>query len=366
MKKTFLFSCVAFAALLFEGCIGETPNPQPPEPVITNAKYIYVLNEGLWHSNNASITRFDIENQTNTLDWFLTVNGKGLGDTGNDMKIYGSKMYIVVNESSQLEVTDLSGKSIRQIPLFSRISLSDSIARKPRNIAFYQNKAYVCCSYDGSVARIDTATLAVDAYAAAGSNPEDLCVANGKLYVSNSGGLSGASGGPYGTTVSVFDLNTFQQVKTITVTTNPTVMKVGPDGMIYLLSAGNYADIAPDIQRIDPAKDVVDKVLDNSAATDFTFYNNNLYLCYYDSFSNSTAVKVIDLKNYSSKDFITDGTTLGNVMGITADAATGDIYIATAASDYVSNGNVTCFDSTGKRKFSFSAGVNPYKIAFVR
>ena len=36
------------------------------------------------------------------------------------MGIYGSKLYIVVNVSSQIEVVDLqSGKSVKQIPMLS-------------------------------------------------------------------------------------------------------------------------------------------------------------------------------------------------------------------------------------------------------
>ena len=63
--------------------------------------------------------------------------------------------------------------------------------REPRYIAFHKEKAYVC-SYDGTVARIDTASLAIDAMTTVGRNPDGICVQDDKLYVSNSGGLDHA------------------------------------------------------------------------------------------------------------------------------------------------------------------------------
>jgi hypothetical protein len=40
--------------------------------------------------------------------------------------------------------------------------------------------------------------------------------------------------------------------------------------------------------------------------------------------------------------------------------------VTSSAADYVSNGTVYCFGSTGKLKFSFASGVNPWKVVFVR
>ena len=89
----------------------------------------------------------------------------------------------MVNVSSTVEVIDLqSGLSVKQIPMLT----DNGSSRQPRAITFDSGKAYVC-SYDGTVARIDTASLEIDGVAEVGRNPEDLCVQDGKLYVSNSG-----------------------------------------------------------------------------------------------------------------------------------------------------------------------------------
>lgn len=345
-----------FVALFFTSCTKNDPII-PKSTVLPSAQSVYVLNQGTMNQNNSTLTMYNLANSAATTDWFTTQNGKGLGDTGNDMAVYGGKIYIVMNVSSYVEVTDMTGKELKQIPLFN-----GTIARQPREIAFYKNKAYVC-SFDSSVVRIDTTSLAVDGITKAGSNPDGICVADGKLYVSNSGGLNYPN---YANTVSVIDIPTFTQTKTITVVTNPYTLKTGDDGKVYLLSRGNYGSISGVLQQIDPTTDAVTTTYPNSAAVDFALDGTKLYYCNFDYSTMTSSVKVMDLTTGTATDFTTDGTTIPLASGIAVDAATGNVYIASSASDYVSNGTVYCYDSTGKKLFSFTAGVNPWKMIFIR
>src|ERR1700753_2086049 len=111
-------------------------------PVTTG---LYVLNQGGFGNNNSSLSFYDYTSKQVTPDIFSSANGgTGLGDTGNDIEIYGSKTYIVVNVSSTIEVINTkTAKSIKQIKLFD-----GATAREPRDIVFYKNNAYVT-SYDG-------------------------------------------------------------------------------------------------------------------------------------------------------------------------------------------------------------------------
>ena len=133
---------------------------------------MYILSEGLFNLNNSTLARYSFETNACMPDYFRTMNRRGLGDTANDMGIYGGKLYVVVNVSSTVEVIDLhTGLSVGQVPFVAE----DGSSRQPRAVAFDRGKAYVC-SYDGTVARIDTASLQVEALAEVGRNPEDLCV----------------------------------------------------------------------------------------------------------------------------------------------------------------------------------------------
>ncbi|MBB3187088.1 YncE family protein [Microbacter margulisiae] len=354
-KNAFFLVLTMLFAVLVSSC--STNDPTNSGTIVQSAQSIYVLNQGTMNQDNSTLTMYNLSNETATTDWFNTQNGKGLGDTGNDMAIYGGKIYIVMNVSSYVEVTDLQGHELKQIPLFN-----GTVAREPREIAFYQNKAYVC-SFDSTVARIDTSTLSVDAITKAGSNPDGICAIDGKLYVSNSGGLNYPN---YSNTVSVIDIPTFTQTKTITVVTNPYLLKTGSDGKVYLLSHGNYGSISGAIQQIDPTTDAVTQTYSNSEAVDFALNGTKLYYCNFDYSTMQSSVKVMDLTTGTSTDFITDGTSIPLAAGIAVDAATGNVYVASSAADYVSDGTIYCFDSTGKKLFSFTTGVNPWKMVFVR
>lgn len=332
------------------GCIPDDPEPDPQPVLNSGAIGAYVLCEGLFNMNNTTLVYYDFKNGIITDDLFLQVNNRGLGDTGNDLKQYGSKLYCVVNVSSQIEVMDVnSAQSIKQISLANR---------QPRYIAFFEDKAYISC-YDGSVVKLDTTTLEIEDIATAGSNPEGLCVANGKLYVANSGGLNYPN---YGNTVSVFDLNDFTKIKDITVGINPYSLKADSQGDVYLVSRGNYENIPYSFQRIDSQTDEVVQDFDLEVLN-FTISGNYAYLYNYDYSSRTSWIKVMDITTETTvkENLISDNTNIDIPYGIAVNPSNGDVYIADA-NDFVSNGDVFCFDKNGNKKFSFEVGLNPNSI----
>ena len=84
----------------------------------TGTAEMYILSEGLFNQNNSSLARYSFNRQRCTNNYFSANNQRGLGDTANDIAIYGNKIYVVVNVSSTVEVIDFpTGKSIRQISM---------------------------------------------------------------------------------------------------------------------------------------------------------------------------------------------------------------------------------------------------------
>lgn len=315
---------------------------------------LYVLSEGLFNMNNSTLSFINFDNRTIEYDFFALLNKRGLGDTANDMKIYGNKLWIVVNVSSQIEVLDArSGISLRRIPFLN----NNGEARQPRYIAFYENKAYVC-SFDGTVARIDTSSLAIETTTICGRNPDGIAVANGKLYVSNSGGLDAPN---YDKTVSVIDLNTFTETKKITVGLNPYKMEADSEGDIYVVSRGNNASIKASWCRIDSKKDIVSETFSNLPAVNFTIRNDTAYLYNYDFTTDNYWVKTFDCKKEQiiSENFISDATTLERPFGIYVHPTNGNVYL-TDALTYTVKGNLLCFNKKGKLKYKIeSVGLNP-------
>lgn len=327
----------------------------------TGTAEIYILNEGLFNLNNSTLSRYSFRNSKLTDDYFRQVNRRGLGDTANDMAVYGSKLYIVVNASSQIEVMDLyTGNSLKQIPMLTE----NGSSRQPRYITFDEGKAYVC-SFDGTVARIDTTSLAIDGLTKAGRNPDGICVQNRKLYVANSGGLDWEGMG-VDNTVSVIDLATFTETKKIEVGPNPGKIKATENGFIYVATRGaNIEEGNYHFVQIDSHTDQVVRTYDEKVLN-FTINDNLAYLCNFNYLTQASSIKVFNLQTGQTEreDFITDGTEIHTPYCIAVNPFNGNIYI-TDAYDYKVKGDILCFNPQGQLQFRINnVGMNPNTIVF--
>lgn len=129
-------------SLLIHACDDITDKDSPEDNEGSNTETgtagIYVLSEGLFNLNNSTLMFHSLKNGQTDTDYFRSKNHRGLGDTANDMAIYGSKLYIVVNVSSQIEVIDrASGLSLKRIPVLNE----NGSSRQPRYIAFHRYPA---------------------------------------------------------------------------------------------------------------------------------------------------------------------------------------------------------------------------------
>ena len=362
-----LQSCTYFLFLLFLMIFPSCDDMKDQDPtqfgqvIEGETTKIMVLSEGLFNMNNSTLSMYNPSTGKIERDYFQAKNKRGLGDTANDMALYGGKLYVVVNVSSQLEVIDAeSGKSLQQIPLFDE----NKIARQPRFITFYENKAYVC-SFDGTVVRIDTASLKVDGVVYAGSNPDGISVANGKIYVSNSGGLNFPK---YDNTVSVIDIATYKEIKKIIVAVNPSFMHADNQGDIYVVSRGDYGKNEYKFQRINTITDELQETFTGMNVLNFTIHKDTAYLYSYDFESGNSWIKVFDCftETIINEQFISDGTKVETPSGIQVNPYNGDVYL-TDAKSFIINGDVMCFDRHGKLKFRVNEiGLNPKKVVFKR
>jgi len=359
--KTIFSFFLMFFFLLLPSCDDmkdQDPN-QFREPVPGETGKLYVLSEGLFNMNNSSLAVFNPETGKFEKDIFMARNKRGLGDTANDMAMYGSKIYIVVNVSSQIEVIDAeTGKSLQRIPMFD----DKKIARQPRFITFHKHKAYVC-SFDGTVVRIDTASLKIDGLVNAGRNPDGICISNEKIYVSNSGGLNFPQ---YDNTVSVIDITSFKEIKKITVAVNPSFMHADSQGDVYLVSRGAYDRNQYKFQRIDAQTDELKETFEGLNVLNFAIHRDTAYLYNYDFTTGKSWIKVFDCATETilKEAFISDGTVLETPSGIQVNPSNGDVYL-TDAKSFITMGDVLCFDKNGKLKFRVNeVGLNPNKIVF--
>ena len=336
-----------------------------------NIEGFYLLNEGNMGMNRASIDIFNYRTGNYTTDIYSERNPevvKELGDVGNDIQIYGNKLYAVINVSNKVEVIDKwTAKRIKKIDI-----------PNCRYVTFYKDKAYVS-SYSGPVAidpnaeigfvaEIDTTSLEIKRKVNVGYQPEQMVVHNGKLYVANSGGYRVPN---YDRTISVIDLATFTEIKKIDVGINLYGMKIDSRGDIYVSSRGDYYDTPSNLFVIDTKTDETKMQLDipvlGMCLVDDLLYYYSVSWSYLTN-SNQVTYGILDTKTKKiiSDKIITDGTEKQIMIpyGLQVNPETKEIYI-TDAQNYVVTGYIYCFTPEGKLKWKTTAGNIPAHIAFI-
>lgn len=371
---------IMLTVMLLAACRGEDEVLVPstwtqvaPPANTREVKGFYLLNEGNMGSNKCTLDFFDCTTGYYRENIYAETNPSvplELGDVGNDMQVYGSKLYAVINCSNFIEVMDkANARHIGEIKI-----------PNCRYIVFHGKYAYVS-SYAGPVqidpnarlgyvAKVDTATLKVVAECTVGYQPDEMAVVGNKLYVANSGGYRVPD---YDRTVSVIDLGTFTETKKIDVAINLHRIKADSDGFLWVSSRGDYYSVGSDLFVIDSRTDeVVDRL--GIAATELCIDDDKLYLysteySYVNKEEWSISYALIDTKTRKvmTRNFITDGTEKEIKMpyGIAVNPETKEIYV-TDAKSYVVRGTLYCFTPDGRKKWAVTTGDIPAHFAFLK
>jgi hypothetical protein len=312
---------------------------------------ILVLNEGLFQQNNASLSFVSFSNGVVDNLFFENKTGRPLGDTGNDIQMYDGKIFIVMNVSSTIEILDAeTGNSIKQIEM-----VQSGVPKQPRFITFQGNKAYISC-YDGFVDVLDISSLTISKRIPVGPNPEQLAIANNKLYVSNSGGLNFPN---VDSTVSVVDLVNEIEISKITVGMNPGSVMSDEDGDIYVISRGDYGSVPSRMHRISSISDTKIETF-GFDAIQLCKMNKDMLI----SYPSGSTTKLIrfdtQTENIVSSDF-GNLTMITTFYGMKYSQVKNKIYCFDA-NGYVNTGYIIELDSNGSFIKKFNIGLIPNQI----
>lgn len=338
---------------------------------------MYLLNEGNMGSNKCSLDYLDYVQGYYVRNLYAERNPhviKELGDVGNDIQVYGSKLYVVVNCSNKVEVLDAA----------TGIRLGQVDIPNCRYVRFYRGHAYVSSyvgpvqlnnpdAVQGAVYKVDTLTLRTVAKCTVGYQPDELEVLGQYLYVANSGGYMAPN---YDYTVSVIELEGFKQVEKIPVGINLHRIKADNDGKLWVTSRGDYNTIHSNLYVLEKKQgrnemEVTDTL--DIPCSNFCISGDSLY--YYSTEwnnytqSNTITYGIINTKTKKkvSDSFIQDGTEADITIpyGIMIHPDTGDIFV-TDAKNYVSSGVLHCYSKDGYKKWSVRTGDIPAHMCFIK
>ena len=334
------------------------------EPIIDPIeKPNYILNEGHWGANNASIAMFNhpyygiVEENA-----YLKRNGKQMGDVANAMIEENNNIFVLLNASKYVARLDIMVKE--QV----RYTFPEGEG-EPRCMDVEDDYAYIT-QYGGQVTKLNIKDMTLAGTFKGGDNLEGVVEKDGKLYVSNSYAVDGSNNWIYNKEVFIIDAKTMTLEKTIKVVDNPTKM-YEIDDKIYLISQGNYADVAGALQVID-TKTGTSKVILNDATKITEGLNGLIYgvRATYDAnwqLSNSFFTYNPSTGTISETSFLKDAPSSFSTDAIyllEVDEKAGFIYVGTT--DYQNTGTIYTFDKNGKLFQTFdSGGINPSAMIFV-
>lgn len=331
----------------------------------------YLLNEGNMGSNKCTLDRYDYSTGIYTRNIYGSANPsvpKELGDVGNDLAIYGSRLYAVVNCSNKIEVMDAA----------SCVRIGQIDIPNCRYIRFHEGFAYVT-SYAGPVvidpeyeqlgfvAKIDTLTLREVARCTVGFQPDGLEIVDDKIYVANSGGYRVPN---YERRLSVINLPSMTVEEEVDIDINLQHVQCDRYGGLWISSRGDYVESTSKLFCYDVRKRRIVAEID-VPVSNMVLQGDSLYIVS-NAWSNVTmtdepSYSIVDVvqKRVVCDNFITDGTdeAIRKPYGIAVNPVTKDILV-TDARNYVNPGYLYCFGSDGVMRWSVRTGDIPAHIFF--
>ena len=360
----------------------------PMEDINTGGKTVkseiigmYLLNEGNMGSNKSSLDYLDLSGKDATVHYLRNIYSERnpetvmmLGDVGNDIQIYGSRLWLVINCSNKVEVAQ-ANDAVRigkvDIPNCRYVTFKDRYAY----VSSYVGSVYSGSSSPlGSVYKVDTLSLQKVDSCSVGYQPEEMAIIGKKLYVANSGGYQGMTGQGYESTVSVIDLDKMQETERITVAPNLHRIRKDKYDQLWVTSRGNYMDSESKIYWLNKGGDGKMQVIGHldQPVSDLCIVGDSLY--FYGSqwseitMTNTVTYGIIDVRTHQIvSTSLSDAPEINKIRmpyGIIVNPIHRDFYLMDAK-NYVSSGELLHFLPDGTFDWKVKTGDIPAHAVFL-
>lgn len=375
--------CIILTSFLLEACrqdeyvtfVTDEDTGQHSTASTSEITGLYLINEGNMGSNKCTLDYLDLSSDQATVHYYRNIYADRnpdqvleLGDVGNDIKIYGSRLWMIVNCSNKVEVCRAT--DARHL---GKIDIANC-----RYLAFDQGFAYVSSyagprqmSHDsmlGRVYKVDTLTLQKVDSVAVGYQPEEMAIAGRRLYVANSGGYRLAG---YDNTVSVVDLDQMQVTETIEVADNLHRMAADRYGQVWVSSRGDYYETPSSLSWIEPSSHEVGHL--DIPVSEMCLVGDSLYYLgssfSYITGKNSVEMGIVNVRTHQRiVTTLFDDPAIASIKlpyGIIVNPIDRDFYLMDAK-NYVSSGELLHFLPDGTFDWRVWTGDIPSKACFVR
>ena len=348
------------------------------KPEKTEVIGMYILNEGNMGSNKCTLDYLDLSANDSTIHYYRNIYAernpnevKELGDVGNDIQIYGSRLWLVINCSNKVEVCRAS----------DAVKIGKVNIPNCRYVTFDGGYAYVS-SYVGPVSagsnaprgmvyKVDTLTLQKVDSVVVGYQPEEMVAYRGKLYVANSGGYNFPN---YDSTISQVDLATMCEERQINVAVNLHHLRLDRHGQLWVTSRGDYYDKPSNLFWLSPDDNSQMQMMGQMdvEVSDMCLVGDSLYF-YGVGFNeltqqNTRSFGIVNVCQHQVVSrSLSDAPQLQSMRmpyGIIVHPQTRDFYLMDAK-NYVSSGELLHFNADGSFDYKVRTGDIPAHAVFL-
>jgi YVTN family beta-propeller protein len=302
---------------------------------------LFLLNEGNYMAGNGSLSFYSFKSSTIHNDLFNEINGRPLGDIPNSVTLSGDRVFIVVNNSGKIEVTE-------RATLRSLSTIKD-LGSPRRILAVGGNKAYVTNLRSKKITILDLENFSVSGYIDIRRSSEAITMVRNKVYVSS---------WESGDEIIVIDPLSNKVSDSIRVGNEPESMAVDKNQRLWVLCSGGYSgQNYPKLVTINTLTDKVETVFQfpvkSVSPTSLCINSTGDTLYYIDRGLRRMSISDTELP---SAYFVPAAGRM--FYKISADIQNGIIF-ATNAMDYQQKGFLMRINSKGEITDSVRAGIIP-------
>jgi DNA-binding beta-propeller fold protein YncE len=222
-----------------------------PQTHAQTLERVYVLNQGAFMQGNASITAYDPATGEVQQNVFQQANERPIGDIAQHSALMNGKLYVLISNSNKLEIVNPE-TFVAETTIF----VDDFGGSSPTWIQqVSETKAYISNLTGTTVSILDLESDEITGSIEVGPNPEGIAVTNGKAYIALTEFGEGQE-------IAIVDITGDSLIETLQVHDNPRFPFVAEDGLVWVLSTGNYGfgdlpESFGQLRAVDPETDTV-------------------------------------------------------------------------------------------------------------
>jgi hypothetical protein len=362
MKYRSIFMRNALLALSFVAAITACNRPEENTPNVTGN--VYVASEGAFGNNNASVVRYNPQDNTVSGDLFEAANGARLGGSLNAMTIVGNRAFLAVQTAGQandkIEIVNLPDFRV----VGTVFGEGNNKMVIPRQSAVVGTKLYVTNwgPYDSNFNNPNAFVLVINLTNNAivkrieVPNGADAILAIGnELWVAQS----------QGTQINIISAASDEIVGTVEVPRGPRALVVDRNEKVWALCNRGVSQLV----RINPTNRSVEATITleiptgQSLGSALALNQSKDRFYYLTSEAWPSAVRVVhsvSIDGGASRVFVNQP----SIYSLSTDPNDGTVYIGIAP-NFSSNGTVLRYNAEGQLQGEFQSGIAPTSFGFV-